>query len=110
MDVCVAKKNLPLFDSAYQGFASCCLHTDAAAVRLFTAAGIDMLTCQSFAKNAGLYGERVGAFSVVCSSPEGVAPIQTQLLRIIRGMYSIPPKHGAAVMRCILSDPALFEE
>lgn len=69
-----------------------------------------MLTCQSFAKNAGLYGERIGAFSVVCSSPEGVAGIRTQLSRIIRGMYSSPPKHGAAVMAAILGDPKLFEE
>lgn len=110
LDVCVAKRHVPLFDNAYQGFASGDLHVDAAAVRMFVAAGIDMMTCQSFAKNAGLYGERIGAFSVVCASAEPVAAIRTQLSRIIRGLYSSPPKHGAAIMAQIIGDPKLFEE
>lgn len=60
------KKHVVLFDSAYQGFASGDADADAFAIRLFEQAGVDMLVCQSFAKNFGLYGERVGTFSIVC--------------------------------------------
>lgn len=110
LDVCVERKLLPLFDNAYQGFASGDLHKDAAAVRMFVRAGMDVLTCQSFAKNAGLYGERIGAFSVITASAGPAPAIRTQLSRIIRGLYSSPPKHGAAVMEAILGDPELFAE
>lgn len=110
LDVCVERRLLPLFDNAYQGFASGDLHQDAAAVRMFVRAGIDVLACQSFAKNAGLYGERIGAFSVITASAGPGPAIRSQLARIIRGLYSSPPKHGAAVMEAILGDPALFAE
>jgi aspartate aminotransferase, cytoplasmic len=110
LDVCIERKLLPLFDNAYQGFASGDLHHDAAAVRLFVRAGIDVLACQSFAKNAGLYGERIGAFTVVSAVPGPVAAIRSQLSRVIRGLYSSPPKHGAAVMAAILGDEKLFAE
>lgn len=110
LDICVERRLLPLFDNAYQGFASGDLHQDAAAVRMFVRAGIDVLACQSFAKNAGLYGERIGAFSVITASAGPGPAIRTQLSRIIRGLYSSPPKHGAAVMEAILGDPALFAE
>lgn len=99
-----------MFDTAYQGFASGDLYEDAYAVRLFADSGIDVLACQSFAKNAGLYGERVGAFSVVCATPTAVTAIKSQLARIIRGLYSSPPLHGALIMAAILEDPALFAE
>lgn len=110
MEVCVSRQLLPLFDNAYQGFASGDLHQDAAAVRMFVDAGIEVMSCQSFAKNAGLYGERIGAFSVVCSDASAVDAIRSQLSRIIRGLYSSPPKHGAAVMAAILQDEKLFAE
>jgi aspartate/tyrosine/aromatic aminotransferase len=104
------KKHLPLFDSAYQGFASGSLADDAFAVRLFAETGMDMLTCQSYAKNAGLYGERVGALSVISSVPDSISAIQSQVARIIRGMYSSPPVYGARIMSRILGDPKLFAE
>lgn len=110
MEVCISRNLIPLFDNAYQGFASGDLHEDAAAVRMFVDSGMDLLTCQSFAKNAGLYGERTGAFSVVCAEPGAVDAIRSQLSRIIRGLYSSPPKHGAAVMAAILGDESLFAE
>jgi aspartate/tyrosine/aromatic aminotransferase len=63
----VMKKNklIPFFDSAYQGFASGDLHQDAKAIRYFLNEGFNMFVSQSFAKNMGLYGERVGALHVV---------------------------------------------
>jgi aspartate/tyrosine/aromatic aminotransferase len=104
------RKHLPLFDSAYQGFASGSLADDAFAVRMFAETGMDMLTCQSYAKNAGLYGERVGALTMVSSVAEPVAAIKSQVDRIIRGMYSSPPVYGARIMSRILGDPKLFAD
>lgn len=77
---------------------------------MFAAAGAPMLLAQSFAKNMGLYGERAGALSVVCASPEEAKRVESQLKGVIRAMYSSPPKHGAAIVAAILSDPALFAE
>ncbi|KAA0148351.1 hypothetical protein FNF27_03433 [Cafeteria roenbergensis] len=96
-----------LFDSAYQGFASGDADADAFAIRLFAAAGVDMLLCQSFAKNFGLYGERVGALSVVCQSPEEVEHVLSQLKLVIRPMYSSPPISGARIVTEVLGDAAL---
>ncbi len=104
------KKLIPFFDSAYQGFASGCLEKDAFSVKLFVAAGIDVLVACSFAKNMGLYGERVGALHVVCPHPEPMAAIRSQLKRIIRAMYSSPPLHGAKVAEMVLGDPKAFAE
>lgn len=64
-DVMQKKKLVPFFDAAYQGFASGDLTKDVAAIRLFADKGFDMLVAQSFAKNMGLYGERVGAIHLV---------------------------------------------
>jgi aspartate aminotransferase, cytoplasmic len=111
MRVVAEARLIPLFDNAYQGFASGDLHTDGAAIRSFVTEGsMDILSCQSFAKNAGLYGERIGAFSIICSAPAPVPAIQSQLARIIRGLYSSPPLHGAAIMASILGDKDLFAE
>jgi len=110
LDVVREKGHLPFFDSAYQGFASGDLDTDAQSLRLFVDAGLEMLLSQSFAKNMGLYGERVGALSVVCSSAEIAARVESQVKLVIRAMYSNPPKHGAAIAERVLGDPALFAE
>lgn len=100
---------LPFFDSAYQGFATGDLDRDGAAIRLFANAGLEMLLAQSFAKNMGLYGERVGALSIVLGSPDVKESVASQLRVTARAMYSNPPKHGAVVAAAILGDPALFE-
>ena len=106
-----AKKNLICwFDSAYQGFATGDLDADAYALRKFAESGMNMLVSQSFAKNIGLYGERVGTLSIVCSSPESVASVMSQLDVLIRNIYSNPPKHGANIVKTILSDPTLNQE
>lgn len=99
---------LPFFDSAYQGFASGDLDRDAAALRMFEAAGCEMLLAQSFAKNMGLYGERVGALHVVCACAPSAARVRSQLCATIRPMYSSPPIHGAAIATLVLGDPELL--
>lgn len=102
-----AKGHICWFDSAYQGFASGCLDTDAYAIRMFLAEGHDIMASQSYAKNFGLYGERVGTFNVVTSSAESAKAVITQLNIIIRNLYSNPPKHGALVVKTVLKSPEL---
>jgi aspartate/tyrosine/aromatic aminotransferase len=110
MEVCQARKHVCWFDSAYQGFATGCLDKDAFAVRKFTDAGLPIIVSQSFAKNFGLYGERVGTLSIVCESPGEVSNVTSQLDVIIRNLYSNPPKHGANIVRTVLSSPELYQE
>jgi len=105
-----SKQQLPFFDCAYQGFASGSLDKDAHAVRLFVADGGECFVAQSYAKNMGLYGERVGALSIVCRSTPVASRVDSQLKMVIRPMYSSPPAHGAAIAASILSDRRLFEE
>jgi len=95
------------FDCAYQGFASGDAERDALALRSFVADGHEILLCQSYAKNFGLYGERVGALSAVCKDPAEKAALESQLKAIIRPMYSSPPIHGARIVKEVLGDPAL---
>lgn len=101
---------LPFFDSAYQGFASGSLERDATAVRMFADAGMELLLSQSYAKNMGLYGERVGALSVVTTDPKTTKKVESQLKQVIRPMYSNPPRHGAAIVATILGDQRLYEQ
>jgi aspartate/tyrosine/aromatic aminotransferase len=110
MAVCQARKHICWFDSAYQGFATGDLETDAYAMRNFANAGMPLFVSQSFAKNFGLYGERVGTFSLTCGSPETVKAVMSQMDIIIRNLYSNPPKHGANIVKTVLSDPALYQE
>lgn len=95
---------------AYQGFASGNIARDAFAPRYFVSQGHQIALAQSFAKNMGLYGERVGAFSLVCADPEEKARVDSQLKIVIRPMYSNPPLHGARIANAILSDKELYSE
>lgn len=125
---------------AYQGFASGDCDRDAGPVRMFVEAGHQPLLAQSFAKNMGLYGERIGAFSIVADTPDEAAKVLSQLKIIIRcatlwrtaaagvvsdarcrrsgprrpcgrrPMYSNPPVHGARLAAKVLTDPALYKE
>jgi len=104
------KGHFSFFDMAYQGFASGDVDRDAFAPRYFVSQGLDIVLSQSFAKNMGLYGERVGAFSVVCSSPEEKTKVESQVKILVRPMYSNPPVHGARIAGTILSDPALYKQ
>ncbi|KAG8905689.1 aspartate transaminase aat1 [Tulasnella sp. 403] len=109
-DVVKEKSLFPFFDMAYQGFASGNATRDAFALRYFVEQGHQVATSQSFAKNMGLYGERVGAFSLTAASAEERARVDSQLKIIIRPMYSNPPLHGARVASTILNDAALNAE
>ena len=97
---------VPFLDIAYQGFADG-IDADASAVRAFAAAGIPMLVSNSFSKSFSLYGERVGALSIVAASPDEAARLLSQLKRVIRSNYSNPPTHGGKVVAAVLDSPEL---
>ncbi|KAF5356231.1 hypothetical protein D9756_003806 [Leucocoprinus leucothites] len=109
-DIVKERKLFPFFDMAYQGFASGSTDRDAHAVRLFVKEGHQVAVAQSFAKNMGLYGERVGAFSLTTASSEEKARVDSQLKIIIRPMYSNPPSHGARIANTILGNEALYTQ
>lgn len=108
-DVFARKRHFAFFDCAYQGFASGDLDADAWAVRHFVERGdIPLLVCQSFAKNAGLYGERIGALHIV--SPTHAAQVKSQLSTLTRSEISNPPAYGAQVVTRLLTQPKLFSQ
>mmetsp|Transcript_20179 Transcript_20179/g.20281 ORF Transcript_20179/g.20281 Transcript_20179/m.20281 type:complete len:416 (+) Transcript_20179:80-1327(+) len=98
----------PLFDNAYQGFVTGSPDEDAYPVRLFAEAGVEMFVACSFAKNFGLYGERVGALHVVSSSSSSLLSIASQLRLISRSLYSTCPLYGARIVSLILNTPSLY--
>ncbi|KAK4506772.1 hypothetical protein PRZ48_000505 [Zasmidium cellare] len=102
--------HFPFFDMAYQGFASGDTNKDAFALRYFIEQGHYPVLAQSFAKNMGLYGERVGAFSIVTASPEEKARVDSQIKILVRPLYSNPPVHGARIASTILNDSALNKQ
>ncbi|WP_431103155.1 amino acid aminotransferase [Roseateles noduli] len=103
----VKAKNLVAFlDMAYQGFGEG-IAEDGAVIQQFLAAGLDFFVSTSFSKSFSLYGERVGALSVVCASAEETVKVLSQLKIVIRTNYSNPPTHGAQVVATVLSTPTL---
>lgn len=106
VDVCKAKGLVPFLDMAYQGFADG-IDADAVAVRAFSASGLQFFVSSSFSKSFSLYGERVGALSVVTANKEESARVLSQVKRVIRTNYSNPPTHGGAVVAAVLSTPEL---
>lgn len=109
-EVVKQKKHYPFFDMAYQGFASGDTDRDAFAVRHFVQQGHQLCLAQSFAKNMGLYGERVGAFSIVCESAEEKKRVDSQIKILVRPLYSNPPVHGARIASEILNNPKLNQQ
>ncbi len=101
-----ARGLVPFLDMAYQGFGEG-IAEDGAVVQKFVAAGMDCFISTSFSKSFSLYGERVGALSVVCESRDAAARVLSQLKRVIRTNYSNPPIHGAQVVALVLTTPAL---
>ena len=102
-----ARQLVPFLDMAYQGFGQG-IAEDGAVVQQFLAAGVDsFFIATSFSKSFSLYGERVGALSVVCASPDETARVLSQLKVTIRTNYSNPPTHGAQVVATVLDTPAL---
>lgn len=96
----------PFLDMAYQGFGDG-IESDGKVVRLFTQAGGPIFVSNSFSKSFSLYGERVGALSIVAVSAEEAARVLSQLKRVIRTNYSNPPIHGGQVVATALSTPEL---
>jgi len=99
--LCQRRRLLPFFDVAYQGFGGT-LDDDVASVRLFAKTGLEMIVAYSFAKNMGLYGERVGMLAIVSDHPQEVL---SHLSEQARGTYSTPPLHGARIVTRILTHP-----
>ncbi|PIY74760.1 MAG: aromatic amino acid aminotransferase [Rhodobacterales bacterium CG_4_10_14_0_8_um_filter_70_9] len=96
----------PFIDMAYQGFGDG-LEADAAGLRLMAADVPEMLIAVSCSKNFALYRDRVGCAIALAATPEAAALTKENMKTLARVTYSMPPDHGAAVVRTILSDPAL---
>ena len=112
LDVVKAKGLIPFLDMAYQGFGDG-IDEDAAAVRLFAESGLSFFVSSSFSKSFSLYGERVGALSIITESAEESARVLSQVKRVIRTNYSNPPTHGATIAAAVLNSPelrAMWEE
>lgn len=97
---------LPFIDMAYQGLGDG-LDADALAIRLFSSELPEVVCAVSCSKNFGLYRERTGALHVITETPAGAEATLSNLVRIARGIWSMPPDHGAAVVYGILNDATL---
>ena len=106
LEVVKSRSLLPFFDIAYQGFGDG-LEADAAAVRTFAAACPVVFVASSFSKSLSLYGERIGALSIVTGSKDEAARTLSQLKRVIRTNYSNPPTHGGQAATIVLTTPEL---
>lgn len=106
---------IPIVDIAYQGFQSGHLAQDLFLLQLVSEACVQGLlptafVCQSFAKNMGLYGERVGSLSIIASDKATKAAVESQLKKTIRSIYSSPPIHGSQLVEIVLFDEAIFAQ
>ena len=99
----------PFLDMAYQGFGAG-IREDGAVIQQFLAAGIDFLVSTSFSKSFSLYGERVGALSIVCANGGERDRVLSQLKIVIRTNYSNPPTFGAQIVATVLTTPALRDQ
>ncbi len=112
VEVCRNKQLIPFLDMAYQGFADG-IDADGISVRLFADSGLSFFVSSSFSKSFSLYGERVGALSIVTENKDESARVLSQIKRVIRTNYSNPPTHGGAVVAAVLNTPdlrAMWEE
>lgn len=94
---------VPFLDMAYQGFGDG-IEADGAAVRLFSDANVPLFISSSFSKSFSLYGERVGALTVVASDKDEAGRVLSQLKRVIRSNYSTPPTHGGSIVAAVLAN------
>ncbi len=106
IDAVKARGLVAFLDMAYQGFGEG-IAEDGAVIRKFVDSGLDFFVATSFSKSFSLYGERVGALSIVCADRDEAARVQSQIKRVIRTNYSNPPTHGAQVVAMVLNTPAL---
>ncbi len=106
VEVVKARGLVAFLDMAYQGFGEG-ISEDGAVIKQFLDAGINFFVSTSFSKSFSLYGERVGALSVVCDSKDEMTRVLSQLKIVIRTNYSNPPTHGAQVVATVLNTPEL---
>ncbi|KAL8441539.1 hypothetical protein Emag_007082 [Eimeria magna] len=111
VQLCDRRRLLPVIDLAYQGFASGDLERDALAIRMF----VDkfkggFFVAQSFAKNLGLYGERIGMLHAVCTTPGEAEAVLSQIKVVARRMYSSPPLHGARILARVLGSKERMQQ
>ena len=106
IDAVVSRGLMPFVDIAYQGFGDG-IDADGEVVRRFAQAGCPVFVSNSFSKSFSLYGERVGALSVVASDAAEAARVLSQLKRIVRTNYSNPPTHGGQIVATVLTNPEL---
>ncbi len=106
LEVVKAKGHVPFLDMAYQGFGDG-IAEDAFAVRLFAESGLEFFVSSSFSKSFSLYGERVGALSIVTGNKDESTRVLSQVKRVIRTTYSNPPTHGATIVATVLNSDEL---
>ena len=106
LDIVRARGLIPFLDLAYQGFADG-IEADAYAARLFAGATTPVFLSSSFSKSFSVYGERVGALSVVTASAEEAMRVLSNLKRVVRANYSNPPSHGSQIVATVLGTPQL---
>ena len=104
--VCKSRGLVAFLDMAYQGFGFG-LTEDGAVIQQFVASGLAFFVSTSFSKSFSLYGERVGALSVLCTSKDEADRVLSQLKIVIRTNYSNPPTHGGSVVAAVLNNPEL---
>lgn len=108
--LCQRKCIFPFFDSAYQGFASGSLDNDAYAIRYFASLNLEFCVAQSFSKNLGLYGQRVGALHFRCQDKGAIKRIAAHLTEIQRAELSMPPAYGARIANAVLSNTIFYTQ
>jgi aromatic-amino-acid transaminase len=106
VDICRNKELIPFLDMAYQGFADG-IYEDGLAVRLFADSGMSFFISSSFSKSFSLYGERVGALTIVTQNADETQRVVSQVKRVIRTNYSNPPTHGGAIVSAVLNSNEL---
>ena len=104
--LCAERNLVPFLDLAYQGFGDG-ISQDALAVELFANSGMPFLVASSFSKSFSLYGERVGALSLVTRNADEASRVLSQVKRVIRANYSNPPTHGGGIVADVLTNPEL---
>ena len=106
VETVLERELVPFLDIAYQGFADG-IEADASVVRRFVVAGMPLFVSNSFSKSFSLYGERIGALTVVAHDSEEAARVLSQLKRMVRTNYSNPPTYGGKIVATVLATPEL---
>jgi aspartate aminotransferase len=105
-DLAINQGFTPFIDLAYQGLGDS-LEEDAIGVKILSERCPEVIVASSYSKNFGLYRERVGSLQIVSPNVAQTTIVQSQLGSVVRGIYSMPPAHGAAIVETILSDKTL---